>query len=203
MTSPDFAQPPEPPRRIELIGNTDQGDVTSLNWNTEGTLFAAGSYDFVLRIFNAAGDIYFSHTLHQVSNILDEVYFRVLVCIDLPERVQFLLSASPKMVNGCYPPVWTAPPASGTSRRKLWLGNIWHIRVCVRVPRSVPVVDRELRFSVTDCCLDVDWLSDTLFASCSADTSIHIMQIDKAEPIKTLKCVMVLPLLLGGLFSQK
>ncbi|KAJ6520391.1 WD40 repeat-like protein [Mycena sanguinolenta] len=38
----------------------------------------------------------------------------------------------------------------------------------------------------TDCCLDVDWISDTLFASCSADHFIHIMDVGRAEPVKTL-----------------
>ncbi|KAJ7361138.1 WD40 repeat-like protein [Mycena albidolilacea] len=37
----------------------------------------------------------------------------------------------------------------------------------------------------TDCCLDIDWLSDILFGTCSADHLIHIMQVGKAEPLKT------------------
>ncbi|KAF7328816.1 F-box-like/WD repeat-containing protein TBL1Y [Mycena venus] len=36
------------------------------------------------------------------------------------------------------------------------------------------------------CCLDIDWISDTLFASCSADQLIYIMQIGNTEPVKTL-----------------
>ncbi|KAJ7201372.1 WD40 repeat-like protein [Mycena pura] len=38
----------------------------------------------------------------------------------------------------------------------------------------------------TDCCLDVEWLSDTIFCSCSADQQIHVMQVGNSEPIKTL-----------------
>ncbi|KAF7356301.1 F-box-like/WD repeat-containing protein TBL1Y [Mycena venus] len=41
-------------------------------------------------------------------------------------------------------------------------------------------------FSTTDCCLNVVWISDILFASCSADQSIHIMQVGKIEPVQTL-----------------
>jgi len=37
-----------------------------------------------------------------------------------------------------------------------------------------------------DCCLDVDWLDDTTFASCSADMNIHIMKVNESKPIKTL-----------------
>ncbi|KAK2461515.1 hypothetical protein APHAL10511_005978 [Amanita phalloides] len=37
-----------------------------------------------------------------------------------------------------------------------------------------------------DCCLDVDWLDDWTFASCGADSHIHIMQVDSEETVKTL-----------------
>ncbi|KAJ7597417.1 WD40 repeat-like protein [Mycena floridula] len=39
----------------------------------------------------------------------------------------------------------------------------------------------------TDCCLDVDWLSDDVFASCGADQKIHICRVDEAEPVKILR----------------
>ena len=42
-----------------------------------------------------------------------------------------------------------------------------------------------------DCCLDVEWLSEDTFASAGADTRIFIMQVDKDDPIKTLKSVSV------------
>ncbi|KAF7329882.1 hypothetical protein MKEN_00251900 [Mycena kentingensis (nom. inval.)] len=37
-----------------------------------------------------------------------------------------------------------------------------------------------------DCCLDVDWLSDSVFASCSADGTIQMMEIGNLEPIRKL-----------------
>jgi hypothetical protein len=40
-----------------------------------------------------------------------------------------------------------------------------------------------------DCCLDVDWLDDYTFASCGADSLIHIMQLGQKLPIKTFVCV--------------
>jgi transducin (beta)-like 1 len=42
-----------------------------------------------------------------------------------------------------------------------------------------------------DCCLDVEWLSENTFASAGADMHIIIMQVDKDDPIKTLKSVSV------------
>ncbi|KAK1229779.1 hypothetical protein PQX77_001689 [Marasmius sp. AFHP31] len=38
-----------------------------------------------------------------------------------------------------------------------------------------------------DCCLDVDWISDTLFASCGADQSVYILSVDEANPLKSFK----------------
>ncbi|CAL1693992.1 unnamed protein product [Somion occarium] len=36
------------------------------------------------------------------------------------------------------------------------------------------------------CCLDVDWISDDLFASCGADGKIHVLRLKSAVPVKTL-----------------
>lgn len=38
-----------------------------------------------------------------------------------------------------------------------------------------------------DCCLDVEWLSDEIFASAGADQRIFIMRVDEDEPIKMLQ----------------
>jgi len=46
-------------------------------------------------------------------------------------------------------------------------------------------------YFLIDCCLDVDWLDDTTFASCSADMNIHIMKVNESKPIKTLTYVLV------------
>ncbi|KAJ7511338.1 WD40-repeat-containing domain protein [Mycena galericulata] len=143
-TSPDSAQPPGPPRRLEHFGTADQGDLVALHWNTEGTLIAIGSYDTVLRVCTVEGDLYFSHTQHQGP----------IFAVRFSKDGKWLLTAS---LDGstC---LWDV------ARKDL-----------VRQYRAH-----------TDCCLDVDWLSDMLFSSCSADQLIHIMQIDKADPIKTL-----------------
>jgi hypothetical protein len=37
--------------------------------------------------------------------------------------------------------------------------------------------------------LNVEWLDNTMFASCSADMNIHIMDVKETKPIKTLTYV--------------
>ena len=36
------------------------------------------------------------------------------------------------------------------------------------------------------CCINVEWPNNTMFASCSANMNIHIMNIKETKPIKTL-----------------
>ncbi|KAF7347355.1 F-box-like/WD repeat-containing protein TBL1Y [Mycena venus] len=140
----EFAQPPGAPRRLEHFGNSDQGDLTALHWNAEGTLIAIGSYDTVLRVCTASGDLYFQHTQHQGP----------IFAVRFSKDGKWLLTASLD------------------STACLWDVNAKELKMQYRAH--------------TDCCLDVDWLSDTLFGSCSADQLIHIMQVGKAEPVKTL-----------------
>ncbi|KAJ7919314.1 WD40 repeat-like protein [Mycena leptocephala] len=144
LTSTDFAQSPGPPVRLQHFGNSDQGDLTALHWNTEGTLIAIGSYDSVLRVFTAAGDLYFSHTQHKGP----------IFAARFSKDSKWLATAS----------------LDGTAC--LWDVNAKELSIQYRAH--------------TDCCLDIDWISDTLFGSCSADQLIHIMQVGKTEPVKTL-----------------
>ncbi|KAK7063722.1 F-box-like/WD repeat-containing protein TBL1Y [Favolaschia claudopus] len=141
--SSEFAQPPGQPRKLELSDN-QQGDLTALHWNPDGTLIAVGSYDSVLRVCTAEGELYFTSTQHQGP----------IFAVRFSRDGKWLLSAS----LDCTVCLWD-------------------------------VVTKELHTQYrvhTDCCLDVEWLSDTSFASCAADQLIQIMEIGKPEAVKTL-----------------
>jgi len=62
----NFAEVPPPPIVLDYFSKEEQGDLTSLHWNPDGTLLAIGSYDSVLRICTASGPLYFQHPQHQV-----------------------------------------------------------------------------------------------------------------------------------------
>ena len=49
------------------LPKSDQSDITSLDWNAEGTFLATGSYDRLLRIFRATGQHYWTTIHHTVS----------------------------------------------------------------------------------------------------------------------------------------
>ncbi|KAF8198323.1 WD40 repeat-like protein [Mycena galopus ATCC 62051] len=144
ITSPDFARAPGPPLRLEHFANVDQGDLTALHWNAEGTLIAIGSYDSVLRVCTDSGDLYFSNTQHQGP----------ILAVRFSQNGKWLVTAS----------------LDGTAC--LWDVHAKELKTQYRAH--------------TGCCLDIDWISDTLFATCSADHFIHIMDIARADPVKTL-----------------
>ncbi|KAJ7837379.1 WD40 repeat-like protein, partial [Mycena olivaceomarginata] len=163
--SAEFAQPPGAPRRLEF-GGSEHCDLTALHWNAQGTLVAVGSYDSVLRICSVSGELYFSHTQHEGNHF----------CIILTYKASTLIA-------------WKGPIfAVRFSKDGKWL-------LTASLDNTVCLWDvnaKELNAQYrthTDCCLDIDWLSDILFGTCSADHLIRIMQVGKAEPLKTFSCV--------------
>lgn len=70
----EFSDLPGKPLMLDNVSKAVQGDLTSLNWNPEGTLLAIGSYDSVLRVCTSEGDVYFSHPQHQVGHYLSFSY---------------------------------------------------------------------------------------------------------------------------------
>ncbi|KAK7039430.1 F-box-like/WD repeat-containing protein TBL1Y [Favolaschia claudopus] len=143
-TSPEFARPPGPPRRLEHFKTTDQpGDLTALHWNSEGSLIAIACYDSILRVYTVSGDLYFLSTHHQ----------QAIFAVRFSQDGKWLLTASLDATT-C----------------------LWDVNT------------KELKriYPTQGCCLDIDWISNTLFASCCADQLIYIMDVEKPETVKTL-----------------
>ncbi|KAF5384996.1 hypothetical protein D9615_001189 [Tricholomella constricta] len=62
---PNSFATPVAPIVIDYFVKPEQGDLTSLDWNADGTLVAIGSYDSILRICTSSGSLYFSNPKHQ------------------------------------------------------------------------------------------------------------------------------------------
>lgn len=45
---------------------------------------------------------------------------------------------------------------------------------------------RRMQYKHRGICLDLDWLDEELFASCSADKVIHVLSVNRAEPVAIL-----------------
>ncbi|KAI0931269.1 hypothetical protein AcW1_001282 [Taiwanofungus camphoratus] len=133
-----------PPLKLAYNPRPKQGDLTSLDWTRDGNLLAIGSYDAMLRVCNASGELYFSHTQHQGP----------IFATRFSGSGRWLLTAS----------------LDGTA-------CVWDV--------SEKKLHKQFQCH-KDCCLDVDWLTEDIFASCGADGKIQIMSLQSTRPPKAL-----------------
>lgn len=177
--------PPVSDSPVKFDYNTawDQADLTSLDWNQDGTLLAAGSYDAVLRICDTSGKLYFTETMQKVDtpNLVRCVRLVMLLekgpvfATRFSKSGQYLLTAS---LDGTVC-VWDV-------QKKIMLKQyLCHDREFAELSHSD--VDLEL---LSECCLDVEWLSDDSFVSAGADAKIQVLRLDSDKPLKTLRYVV-------------
>ncbi|KAL0579172.1 hypothetical protein V5O48_002853 [Marasmius crinis-equi] len=118
-------------------------DLTCLCWNSQGTLLAVASYDSILRICDASGNL-----VHQFTDHKGPIF-----------TARFSPSGR-----------WLATASLDNT------SNVWDMNT-YRLHRTYEAHQ--------DCCLDVDWINDTLFASCGADKVIHVLSVDEPQPLKS------------------
>ncbi|XP_015782775.1 F-box-like/WD repeat-containing protein TBL1XR1-A [Tetranychus urticae] len=118
-------------------------DVTSLDWNSDGTLLATGSYDGFARIWTTEGRL--ASTLGQHKG--------PIFALKWNKKGNYILSAGVDKTTI----IWDASTGQCTQQ-----------------------------FAFHDApALDVDWQSNTSFASCSTDQCIHVCKLGMGQPIKT------------------
>ncbi|KAH8409360.1 hypothetical protein KR222_001563 [Zaprionus bogoriensis] len=120
-------------------------DVTSLDWNCDGSLLATGSYDGYARIWKTDGHL--ASTLGQHKG--------PIFALKWNKCGNYILSAGVDKTTI----IWDASTGQCTQQFAF---------------HSAPA-------------LDVDWQSNTSFASCSTDQRIHVCRLGMNEPIKTFR----------------
>ncbi|KAK2721851.1 F-box-like/WD repeat-containing protein TBL1X [Artemia franciscana] len=120
-------------------------DVTSLDWNCDGTLLATGSYDGYARIWKANGELVSQLQKHKGP----------IFALKWNKRGNYILSAGVDKTTI----IWDA--ASGQCNQQFPF-------------HSAPA-------------LDVDWQTNTSFASCSTDQCIHVCELGVDKPIKSFQ----------------
>ncbi|CAH4038762.1 unnamed protein product [Pieris brassicae] len=118
-------------------------DITSLDWNCDGTLLATGSYDGYARIWTTDGKLVSTLAEHKGP----------IFALKWNKRGNYILSAGVDSTTI----VWDA--ASGQCAEQ------FHFH---KAP-----------------ALDVDWQTDTSFASCSTDQTIQVCNLNVDKPIKS------------------
>jgi len=120
-------------------------DVTSLDWNCDGTLLATGSYDGYARIWMTDGRLVSTLGQHKGP----------IFALKWNKRGNYILSAGVDKTTI----IWDA--ASGQCTQQFSF-------------HSAPA-------------LDVDWQTNTSFASCSTDQCIHVCKLSVDKPIKSFQ----------------
>lgn len=120
-------------------------DVTSLDWNCDGTLLATGSYDGYARIWTTDGRL--ASTLGQHKG--------PIFALKWNKRGNYILSAGVDKTTI----IWDASTGQCTQQFSF---------------HSAPA-------------LDVDWQTNTSFASCSTDMCIHVCKLHADKPIKSFQ----------------
>lgn len=120
-------------------------DVTSLDWNNNGSFLATGSYDGYARIWTSDGSL--KSTLGQHKG--------PIFALKWNKRGNYILSAGVDKTTI----IWDA--ASGQCEQQFSF-------------HSAPA-------------LDVDWQSNTSFASCSTDQHIHVCKLHSDKPVKSFE----------------
>ncbi|KAH8273567.1 hypothetical protein KR018_001390 [Drosophila ironensis] len=120
-------------------------DVTSLDWNCDGSLLATGSYDGYARIWKTDGRL--ASTLGQHKG--------PIFALKWNKSGNYILSAGVDKTTI----IWDASTGQCTQQFAF---------------HGAPA-------------LDVDWQTNTAFASCSTDQKIHVCRLGVNEPIKTFK----------------
>lgn len=120
-------------------------DVTSLDWNCDGSLLATGSYDGYARIWTTEGRL--ASTLGQHKG--------PIFALKWNKKGNYILSAGVDKTTI----IWDA--ASGQCTQQFSF-------------HSAPA-------------LDVDWQTNTSFASCSTDQRIHVCKLTIDKPIKSFQ----------------
>lgn len=135
-------------------------DVTTLDWNHDGTLLATACYDGRARVWDAQGKL-----LHTLSHHRGPI---------------FALKWNPSgthLLSGGFDQIAIAWDINEIRRKESMHGeNIGasHQTMQSWAQNTAPI-------------LDLDWADDRRFATCSTDTTITIMELERANPIKTLR----------------
>ncbi|KAH9996020.1 WD40-repeat-containing domain protein [Russula vinacea] len=133
----------KPYQAIDCSSAKADADLTSLDWNFQGTLLSVGSYDATLRIYTVSAELYLESRLHKG-------------------------------------PIF----ATRFSRNGKWLATAsLDNTVCLW---DIEKKERRMQYKHRGICLDLDWLDDELFASCSADKVIHVLSVNRADPVAIL-----------------
>lgn len=154
---PLSGQAHESPAVCKHLPTTHNKDVSTLEWNSDGTLLASGSYDGILRLWTPQGDLHLVMSMHQGP----------IFAVRWNRKGTMLLTSS----------------ADGTAI--VW--DLSSGKVCQQFPiHSDSVLDVDWLASPR-VKGPSPVRNDMVFATGSADNSINLCRVGESKPIRTLR----------------
>lgn len=148
------------PHESEMGGMNRAYDVTTLDWNHDGTMLATACYDGRARVWNEQGRL-----LHTLSHHRGPIFALKWN----PSGTHLLSGGFDQIVIA-----WNIDEINRNDGTQGEATNTSHQALQSWTQNTAPI-------------LDLDWADDRRFATCSSDTTITIMELGRPNPIKTLR----------------
>ncbi|CAI9111350.1 OLC1v1011559C2 [Oldenlandia corymbosa var. corymbosa] len=160
---------------LHVKGKTNEKsrDVTSVDWNLDGTLLATGAYDGQARIWTIDGQLKATLTKHKGP----------IFSLKWSRKNDYILTGSCDKTAI----VWDVKTEQIKQQFEFHSGFVLLIYPCSMINFFwvYYVFDKSWRSFFTGPTLDVDWRNNVSFATCSTDQKIYVFKIGENHPIKT------------------